>query len=193
MPENMEIIKSLCEKYNVTLSDASKKEFLSVVQHQVYTKNEIVLEQGQISRFMYFIEKGIIRQFYYKNGRDITEHFSCEGDIATCIESLFGKEPTTLCIEAIETTSLYLLDYRKWSDLANTYSDINNLLRKILEYKLIISQKKADSWRFESANERYERFCQEYPDVARRVPVAHIASYLLMNPETLSRVRAGSL
>jgi CRP-like cAMP-binding protein len=63
----------------------------------------------------------------------------------------------------------------------------------MMERKLVISQRKADSWRFESSHERYERFCREYPAIAVRASIAHIASYLLMTPETLSRVRAGVL
>ena len=51
----------------------------------------------------------------------------------------------------------------------------------------MLSQEKADSWRFESARKRYLRFQQEYPEAAKRASVNHIASYLLMTPESLSR------
>ena len=70
---------------------------------------------------------------------------------------------------------------------------INRLYQKILEWALMLSQEKADSWRFESARKRYLRFQQEYPEAAKRASVNHIASYLLMTPESLSRVRAGVL
>lgn len=189
----MEIIKEILSRYNVILSNESFEKFTSILERKEYQKDEIILEQGQVSRYIYIIEKGIIRQFYYKDGRIITEHFSCEGDIATCLESLFLKEPTQLNVEAIEPSILHLLNYEKFKDLTNKYSDINKLYQSILEYKLIVSQRKADSWRFESSHERYERFCKEYPIVAKRAPIAHIASYLLMSPETLSRVRAGVL
>lgn len=189
----MEIIKRLLEKYNIVFSDKSIEEFALLLERKEYQKGEIILKQGQISRYMYIIEEGIIRQFYYKGGRDITEHFSCGGDIATCIESLFQKKTTQLNIEAIEPSVIYLLDYEKWEGLCDKHPEINKLYRCIFEYKLIVSQQKADSWRFESSHERYERFCREYPTVAKRVSIAHIASYLLMAPETLSRVRAGVL
>mgnify|MGYP001554203895 FL=1 len=65
--------------------------------------------------------------------------------------------------------------------------------RKRLESSLILSQKKADSWRFETARERYLRLMADQPEVVQRAPLAHIASYLLMTPETLSRVRATAL
>lgn len=189
----MEIIRKISDKYNVLLSNESAENFASILEQKEYQKDEIILEQGQISHYMYIVEKGIIRQFYYKDGRDITEHFSCEGDIATCIESLFLKESTKLHIEAIEPSVIYLLDYEKLKNLSDKYPDINKLYQSILEYKLVVSQRKADSWRFESSHERYERFCKEYPVAAKRASIAHIASYLLMAPETLSRVRAGVL
>lgn len=186
----MRIIDKITDKYNVHLSDKSVSEFTSILDKKEYCKDEIILKQDQVSHYMYVVEEGIIRQFYYKGGRDITEHFSIEGDIATCIESLFLQQATSISIEAIEPSVIYRLDYKKWCDLCNIYSDINELYRRVLEYKLIVSQQKADSWRFESSSERYKRFCEEYPNVAKRASIAHIASYLLMTPETLSRVRS---
>ena len=189
----MEVIEKLSGKYNVNLTAESIENFASILSRKEYQKDELILEQGQISRYMYVVESGIIRQFYYKDGRNITEHFSCEGDVAACLESLFLKEPTKLCVEAIEPSVLYLLDYEKFKESAIQYNDINNLYQTMLEYNLVISQRKADSWRFESSHERYERFLKEYPNAAKRASIAHIASYILMAPETLSRVRAGLL
>ena len=189
----MDIIRKISEKYNIVFSDESKESLLSILDRKEFGKDEIILEQGQISRFMYIVESGILRQFYYKDRRDITEHFSSEGNVVTCIESLFLAEPTRLFIEAIEPSVVYMLNYENLKNLTNYHSDINMLLRSILEYKLIISQRKADSWRFESSHERYERFCKDYPSVAQRASLSSIASYLLMAPETLSRVRAGVL
>ena len=187
----MDAIKTIAAKYNVCLSNNSIQVLSSVLEKRVYQKDEIILKEGAISRYLYLIEKGVIRQFYYKNGRDITEHFSHDGNIASCLESLFLKEPTKLIVEAIETSVIYLLNYEKFKILCNNNPDINELYQRIFEYKLIISQRKADSWRFENAHERYDRFCREYPIISKRVSIAHIASYLLMSPETLSRVRAG--
>ena len=189
----MEVIRNLSNKYNVALSDESVEELALIIERKDFQKDEIILEQGKISLYMYIVEKGMIRQFYYKDGRNISEHFSCEGEVATCLESLFLQEPTSLNIEAIEPSVIYLLDYKKLKKLSNNHPDINELLQAVLEYKLVVSQRKADSWRFESSHERYERFCREYPMVAKRASIAHIASYLLMAPETLSRVRAGDL
>ncbi len=82
------------------------------------------------------------------------------------------------------------MSYLEFKRLAETNTAIAMLLCKILESSLILSQEKADSWRYETARERYDRFIREYPDAAKRASVNHISSYLLMTPETLSRIRA---
>lgn len=98
-----------------------------------------------------------------------------------------------MLVEAMEDSTILLMPYEKFISLAQRYPQIAKLLRKILEESLIMSQQKADSWRYETVHERYERFQREYPDAAKRASVNHIASYLLMTPESLSRVRAGKL
>lgn len=189
----MKAIDILQKNFGVTIPDELVETFASTLERREYQKGELILEGGAVSRYMHIVETGIIRQFYYKEGRNITEHFSCEGNVATCLESLFLQEPTRLLIEAIEPSVIYLLDYAKLKELTDVYPPINRMLQAILEWKLVLSQQKADSWRFENSHERYERFCKEYPEAAKRASVADIASYLLMAPETLSRVRAGVL
>jgi len=191
--EIMRITEILLDKYKVSLSDESKDKFNSLLVRKEYDKEITILHQGEVCRDVYLIEKGMLRQFYYKDGRDITEHFSYEGDVVFCIESLFLKEPTTLLMETIEPAVVYFLNYGKFQELCDLYADINQLYRSIIELDLIVSQRKADSWRFENSKERYLRFCKEYPEVVKRASIAHIATYLLMTPETLSRVRAGTL
>lgn len=188
-----QIIEHLIETCKISLSEKSKEELSSILKKTKYKKNEIVLDAGEFSTDFYIVKEGIIRQFYYKDGRDVSEHFSCQYDIVYCIESVFLNKPTSLIVEAIEDTVVYKVNYKQLLDLCNRYTDIGNLYRRILELDLILTQRKADSWRFETSRQRYERFCIEYPEVVKRASVSHIASYLLMTPETLSRIRANKL
>lgn len=153
-------------------------------------KGEILLHEGEISQNIILIGKGMLRQFYYKNGKDVTEHFSYEGCILICLESTLKHEPTRLMVEALEDSIVYLLPYDKLLLQSEVSWEINLFYRKVLEYSLIVSQIKADAWRFETAHERYAQLMRSHPEVIKRAPMAHIASYLLMTPETLSRVRA---
>lgn len=158
-----------------------------------YEKNSVILKEGEISHNILFVGKGMLRQFYYKNGKDITEHFSYEGCILICIESTLRHVPTRLMIETLEDSVVYQLSFEHLMRLTKESWEINLFYRKILEYSLIVSQIKADSWRFETARERYNTLLKTQPEVIKRAPLSHIASYLLMTPETLSRVRAGAL
>lgn len=185
------IAEMLSQIYKITLSQNSQELLNSLLVRKEYTENQLLIDSYKTCTDFYIIEKGIIRQFYYKEGRDISEHFSAEGDIAFCVESIFLNSPSHLYMETIEPCVLHLLDYEKWKMLCNENVEISNLYIRILELDLVLTQRKADSWRFETARQRYDRFCEEYPSINKRVPIAHIASYLLMSPETLSRVRAG--
>lgn len=158
-----------------------------------FAKGDMILKKGDISNAILFVGKGMLRQFYYKNNKDVTEHFSYEGCILMCIESFLKQEPTKLMVEALEPTIVYLFPYDVVQTLAEENWEINMFYRKTLEYSLIVSQIKADSWRFETARERYNLLFNTHPEIIKRAPLAHIASYLLMTPETLSRVRSGVL
>lgn len=160
---------------------------------QEVAKGEIALNEGEVCHEIVFVGKGMLRQFYYKNGKDLTEHFSYEGCIIICIESLLKQEPTRLMVEALEPSVVYKIPYDALQRLISQSAEIHTFYRKVLEYSLIVSQIKADSWRFETARERYNLLMEKHPEIIKRAPLAHIASYLLMTPETLSRVRAGVL
>lgn len=164
-----------------------------ILIRQEYKKGTLILEEGQVSHNIILVGKGMIRQFYYKNGKDVTEHFSYEGCIAICIESMLKGEPSRLIVEALENCVIYLLPFDKLTALSKVSWEVNMFYRKILEHSLITSQIKADSWRFETARERYNHLLRTQPEVIKRAPMSCIASYLLMTPETLSRVRAGTL
>lgn len=188
-----ETIYRLARTYNVELTPDEVAAMKVIMDCRRLEKGVQVSELHRHTHHMFYIGQGILRQYYYKGGRDITEHFGTEGDVMFCIESLFLNRPSELGIETIEPSIIHTIDYAAFKGLSNVHCGINRLYQGIVERSLILSQRKADSWRFESSQERYNRFCREYPDVARRATVAHIASYLLMSPETLSRVRAGML
>ena len=175
------------------MSIEGRRQIESILIREEFPKGAIALNEGEVAHEIVFVGKGMMRQFYYKNGKDVTEHFSYEGCVIICIESTLKQEPTRLMAEALEPCTVYLLPYDKFMRLTEISWEINMFYRKILEYSLIVSQVKADSWRFETARERYNMLMHTHPEVIKRAPLSHIASYLLMTPETLSRVRSGIL
>ncbi len=187
-----DIARELARRYS-TMTHEELDVLESILVPRKCAKGEIILKEGQVCEDIYYIEKGLIRQFYLKKDKEVTEHLATEGGVFMCIESLFKEEPTRLQVEALEPSLLYALPKRKLEQVALHNVNIQILYRKILEESLIFSQVHADLVRFETAQDRYLRLCKLMPQVVLRAPLVYIASYLQMTPETLSRVRAASV
>ena len=192
MPLTRDIARELARKYStMTYDELDVLESLLVPIK--YGKGEKILQEGEVCRNISYIEKGLVRQFYFKNGKEVTEHLGVDRSIFMCIESLFKEEPTRLQVEALEPTLVYALPKARLEAAAMRNVNIQMLYRKILEESLIQSQIHADLVRFESAPNRYKRLCDLNPQVVLRAPLTYIANYLQMTPETLSRIRSGVL
>lgn len=192
MPLTRDIARELARKYS-TMTHEELDVLESLLVPIKYGKGEKILQEGEICRNISYIERGLIRQFYFKNGKEVTEHLGVDHSIFMCIESLFKEEPTRLQVEALEPTLVYALPKARLEAAAMRNVNIQMLYRKILEESLIQSQIHADLVRFESAPNRYKRLCDLNPQVVFRAPLTYIANYLQMTPETLSRIRSGVL
>lgn len=190
--ETRDIARELARKYS-TMTHEELDVLESILVPIKYSKGEMILSEGEVCENIYYVERGLIRQFYFKNGKQITEHLGEDHTIFMCIESLFREEPTKLQVEALEPTIVYALPKQRLEQVALHNVNIQILYRKILEESLIISQIHADLVRFETAQDRYKKMCKLSPQVILRAPLVYIASYLQMTPETLSRVRAATL
>lgn len=187
-----DIARELARRYS-TMTHEELDLLESILVPMKYAKGELILKEGEICRQLLYIDKGLLRQFYFKHGKEVTEHLGQEHSIVMCIESLFKEEPTKLQIEALEPTVVYALPKVDLERVAMHNVNIQILYRKILEESLITSQVHADLVRFETAQDRYKKMCKLLPQVVLRAPLVYIASYLQMTPETLSRVRASTL
>ncbi|MFC2440715.1 MAG: Crp/Fnr family transcriptional regulator [Segatella maculosa] len=187
-----DIARELARKYS-TMTHDELDVLESVLVPMKFAKGKMILEEGEVCENIYYLDKGLIRQFYFKNGKEVTEHLGSDRSIFMCIESLFRETPSFLQVEAIESCQIYALPKHRLEQVALHNVNIQILYRKILEESLILSQVHADLVRFETAGDRYKKMCKLMPQVVLRAPLVYIASYLQMTPETLSRVRATTL
>lgn len=187
-----DIARELARKYSTMTHDELDvlEDLLVPVK---YGKGERILSEGEVCTGISYIEKGLVRQYYIKNGKEVTEHLGVDHSIFMCIESLFKEEPSHLQVEALEPTLVYILPKAKLEAAAMRNVNIQMLYRKILEESLIQSQMHADLMRFETAPNKYKRLCEMNPQVVLRAPLTYIANYLQMTPETLSRIRSNVL
>ena len=170
-----DIARELARKYS-TMTHDELDVLESILVPIRYNKGDMILREGEICENIYYIDKGLVRQFYFKNGKQITEHLGEDHTIVMCIESLFREEPTKLQVEALEPTLVYALPKQHLEEVALHNVNIQILYRN-----------------FETAQARYKKMCKLWPQVVLRAPLVYIASYLQMTPETLSRVRSSTL
>ena len=187
-----DIARELARRYS-TMTHEELDMLESILVPMKFQKGEIILPEGEVCKNIYWIAKGLVRQFYFKNGKDLTEYMATENNICMCIESLFKEEPTRLQIMAIEPSILYALPKDALEQASIKSVNIQMLYRQILEESLILSQVHADMLRFETAQDRYVKLVKRQPQLVLRAPLVYIASYLQMTPETLSRVRTSAL
>ena len=190
---NIEVAKIMVSGMKCLLSREQIHELADILICRKFKKGERILDEGDDCRSMLYLEKGLTRQFYFKYDKDLTEHIAYEGGVVICLESYLKEEPTRLMIEALEPTIAWGIPKDKIEQLALKDAEIGVWYRKLFEASLIESQVKADTLRFESAHERYNKLLQLHPEILKRAPLVYIASLLQMTPETLSRVRSASL
>ena len=157
MNSNIDIAKRLASSLDCQLTKESLKLLAEILVPEKYKKGERILDEGQVCNCLYFIDKGMTRQFYFKYDKDLTEHIGYEDAIIVCLESYFNEEPTRLMIETLEPTIAWRINKNDIVHLASVNSEIGTLYRRIFEKSLITSQQKADTLRFEPANERYNK------------------------------------
>ena len=165
-----DIARELARKYS-TMTHDELDVLESVLVPMKFAKGEMILKEGEVCRNIYHIDRGLVRQFYYKADKELTEHIGVDNSIVMCIESLFREEPTKLQMEALEPTVIYALPKQKLEEVALHNVNIQILYRKILEESLILSQVHADLVRFETAQDRYRKMCKLMPQVVLRAPL----------------------
>lgn len=172
------------------LSEASRVQLQQQISVVSVSKGEHILENQDICHHIYYIHSGFARQYYFKNGKDITEWFAGSGEFCFSITSYFENEPSNLVIEAVENSTVIQLHRNALLELSKTNSEIAQLAISMISRSLIFSQERMNSVLFETALDRYKYLLKTKPAILNKVALAHVASYLGITQETLSRIRA---
>jgi CRP-like cAMP-binding protein len=157
-------------------------------QREIASKTILLLE-GEIAAQIHFIKKGCIREWFNKDGKDITFQFFFEGQAVASIDSFLKCQPSIYTLESIEPSTIFSISKDNFEKLQRLFPEFKEafqelVLQRFKNYSQLFLSRIKDS-----PQERYQDLIKNYPEIIRRVPQHYIASYLGITPVSLSRIR----
>jgi CRP-like cAMP-binding protein len=171
-------------------SDKTKwKKFRGLFIERKISSKTILLNEGEISNYMHFINEGCLRLWFNKDGRDITFQFFFEGQGVASMDSFFSKKPSLFTLESIEPSTVFSIGRDHFEQMLQLFPEIKEgfqeyIFQRLRNYAHLFLSRIKDS-----PMERYEDLIKNHPEIVRRVPQHYIASYLGITSVSLSRIR----
>jgi len=173
----------------VSLPAECLQEFMSKSHIKAFKKGEIVVREGQYSKKAFLIFEGSARAYYLKNGKDVSDWFSFENQFMASILSFFSNKRSPHYVEFVEDSIVLQFSKETVDKLSNEYHDFERFIGKIKTETMLGLWERLHTIQFANASDRYERLLTIHPQITNRIPLTHIASYLGISLETLSRIR----
>ncbi len=174
------------------ITDFSEDEcsmFIPYLKRKVLKKGEFLIKEGQLVNEIAFVEKGALRIYYLSEGKEINSHFFLENDYAVPYLDFLKGRPSRYFIQALEDCELFTFSAESLQIAYNKSKNWERFGRIIAESAYAIATNRFESFLFLSAKERYLQMLNDYPRFIQRIPLYHIASYLGIERESLSRIR----
>ncbi len=153
-------------------------------------KRQFLLNAGDACQYSNFVEKGLLRAYSIDDsGHEHVVQFAPEDWWVTDMCSFLSGDPAIYNIEAIEDSELLQLTKKTMDEMLEQQPKMERYFRLLAQNSLIVMQRRIVGTLSLSAEEKYKRMMQLYPNILQRAPQQHIASFLGITPETLSRVR----
>ncbi len=186
---NLIQIKTYYQKLIPTMQQADWEALSSRFNYRQLKKGEFLTRQGEITRTVSFINKGLLRMCYLIEGKEICTGFVCENEYISSYASFLTQTPSAENIDALEECELVNLSYEDMQQLYKTNPVFETFGRRIAEYLFIMVSSQTTRLLTLTPEERYQSVIEYQPFVIQRVPQYMIASYIGITPEHLSRIR----
>ncbi|MBL0743327.1 Crp/Fnr family transcriptional regulator [Chryseolinea lacunae] len=145
--------------------------------------------ERRFCRGLFFIVRGAVRSYALKEGVEISHHFYFENDFASDFESITLQQPSRHALEALEETTVIYCDREKMLTLYKQATVFESIGKTIVEQMMIRQNAYSSLFTLYAPAERYQFILEHHPNLVQRVPLQHLATYLGVARETLSRIR----
>jgi len=157
-------------------------------ERKLFAKNEIILEEGSICRYFYFLQTGLIRCYTFYNGTDITKYFTAAPYCFTSIESFRKQEPAEESIQTLEESVIWFANTKELEQL-KILNSWNEFTTKLLQEVQQFTRNSLLEIKTKTADQRYKELLINKPEVLQRIPLKYLSGYLGVAPQSLSRIR----
>ncbi len=182
------VLYNLFSSFGV-FSSAEIEHIISQFEPKIYLKGAVVLDFGEMNDKLYFIESGILREYSMKDqDQTITHWLMAENDFQYVADSFLEEKPSTVAIGVLEKAKLWVISKEKLNKLYLECPQLNFTGRILLEQNTIKYEAFITALR-QKKEVRLEWFYKYHKGLINRVPLKHIATYLNMTPQALSRIR----
>ena len=171
------------------ISIETENKILEKTKFTSRKKGDFFLKKGQTVSNMFVLETGCVRGFYDKENKEINTWFGFENELLGSFLPLFSNLPSYENIQFLEDATLHYISANDLNELYSKDNELNTIGRKMAEYYCKVLEERIASLQVDSAEERYILLQKEYPHALQRISLGHIASYLGISQETLSRIR----
>lgn len=181
--------------YLRTTADVPAAEWAFLAPHlraHTLAKHDAWLPAGQVARHLAFVETGVLRSYLNTEAREITNGFFLAGSVAGAFTSLLTRQPSAWSLHALAPTQLVSLPYDLLPALMARHACWQHWSRQLLEEQFLAKCRRETAFLRVAAAERYQALRRQHPDLEQQVAQRHLASYLGITPETLSRLRAAA-
>ncbi len=186
--EKRNIINKVAEHYT-PLGDACIEEYIKSTKILRYDKPTVIIKEGEYSDKTYFIASGAAGAYYLKDGKDISDWFAFENDFISSVNSFILDVPSPHYVEVLEPSVLLEISRDEVNRLTALFPEVGMLGYQIVVKVMLQLQHRIVSLQFETAQQKYDNLLKIRPDITQRVPLTHIASFIGITLETLSRIR----
>lgn len=188
MNQNEILLKSALESF-VRLGQEEWTAFYEGIQYATYQKHEIILSEGRVEHFIYFVLSGCIKASVFSKGKEITLDFALKNDLISSYVSFLTDTPAKTALEALEPTSVIRIPKQHIFRLYDKYKQAEQMGRKVSEWLYIQKAEREQDFLMLTATERYLKLLKKDADLVKNIPLKYLASYLGIHPESLSRIR----
>lgn len=173
----------------ISLDKNEQDIFISKLKVKAYKKKELILQEGDICKYAYFINKGCLRYYYNVQGQENTAQFFFENGWYTDYDSFLTGKPSQQNIETLENSEILLLSAQDFQQLYIEIPKLERFGRIMAENAFLGIRQRSEMINNQTAEERYISLIKERPKVFERIPQHYIASFLGIKPPSLSRIR----